>query len=120
MIPNYEKIQWLLLLLIEERPRTSGDIARSTGINRGLVDDALYDLIRRGEIADANDSRLYRLYPDFRARVARFIEADPDNARRLAAQFDSLATWPARLAYGAARPHPLMQAQVVRYIEDYP
>ncbi len=53
-----KKITWLVELLIQDSPRYCSDIARSTGLDRRAVDDAVYELVSSGRVRIRPDSIL--------------------------------------------------------------
>lgn len=57
----------------------------------------------------------------FRELIYNYILDDdevPERARAIAAEFEVATSTVLRWATGTARPHPLIQAQVARWIED--
>lgn len=55
---------WLIeAILCEDPPRTSGDIAQTTGLSRDVVDDCCWELERRGLIRCRVDSKLEWVKP---------------------------------------------------------
>lgn len=53
-----KKCEWLFYELIKDEPRTVFHLAKSTGIDRRIVDDSVYALIQQGKVRILNDSRL--------------------------------------------------------------
>ncbi len=54
-----KKCLWLVEDIIREGPpRTSFDIARTTGISRSVIDDCCYDLVQRGLVVIMVNSKL--------------------------------------------------------------
>lgn len=60
MSPLAKKIQWVVLLIIQEQPRKLvwRDIARTTGFPGNAVEDAIWDLVQRGVVRICPDSTL--------------------------------------------------------------
>ena len=58
MSKTSEKCEWMFYELIKEEPRTVFHLAKSTGIDRKIVDDAVYALIQQGRVKILPDSRL--------------------------------------------------------------
>ena len=59
---------------------------------------------------------------EFADRVYLWLTDDADNKRAyaLADHFEAMRSTPGRWAKGTARPHPRIQAQIIRYIEEHP
>jgi len=53
-----KRCEWLFYELIKDEPRTVFHLAKSTGIDRRIVDDAVYELIQQGKVKILPDSRL--------------------------------------------------------------
>ena len=54
-----KKCLWLVEEIIRtDGPRTSGDIARTTGISRDVIDDCCYALVQGGRVRCRSDSKL--------------------------------------------------------------
>lgn len=56
---DYRTYMWLVELLIKEEPgRTPRKIAKTTGIERFHIEDAIYELVRQGRVKINMDSTL--------------------------------------------------------------
>lgn len=60
MSPLALKCRWVVALIIEERSGTIcvSDVTRSTGFDRRVVDDIVWDLVQQGEATISHDSML--------------------------------------------------------------
>lgn len=58
---NYRQLMWVIPLLLEDGPRTFGDIVRTTGWSKRDAEDAIYECVQEGVIRMRNDSKLEKL-----------------------------------------------------------
>jgi hypothetical protein len=55
---EYKQFGWLFIALLEDGPRTCTDLARSTEIDRYIVDDVIYALVQHGKLRIRPDSKI--------------------------------------------------------------
>lgn len=53
-----QKSKWLFVELLEDGPRMLSDIVKTTGMERRLVEDCLYELMQEGKVICGPDSKL--------------------------------------------------------------
>lgn len=57
-IKEVKKCMWLFEVLLEDGPRTTSDLCRTTQMSRRLVEDCIYELVQQGRVFIRPDSKL--------------------------------------------------------------
>lgn len=117
--PEYTRYLWLFEALLKDRAVTVGELSRTTGVDRRIVDDCVWHLRSEGHVYCAPDSKLCWLYSDeeFALHVNDWWLGYAGRARTLAVEFEVASSTVERWAKGTAIPHPLLRRQVVAFME---